>query len=171
MGVVVIDLGPTRLQQFNQLDRGRLPQIVDVLLVRQTQHEDFRAIDGLLGAVQGLGHLAHHVLGHLSVDLAGQLDEPRAHVELTGLPGQVERVDGNAVPAQARTWVERVESERFGAGGGDDLPHVDAHVVQQNLHLIDQGDVDAAIDVLEDFRRLRRFATADRNHGIDGPAV
>ena len=43
----------------------------------------------------------NHVLRHARVDLAGQFDEPRGQLVLAGQPAQVERVDRDAVPAQA----------------------------------------------------------------------
>ncbi len=48
--------------------------------------------------------------GIACVDLAGELDEPRRHRVLAGQPRQVERVDRDAVPAEAGAGVERLRS-------------------------------------------------------------
>jgi len=101
------------------------------------------------------------------VDLARQLDEFGGLLVLAGLPGQVERVDGYAVPAQPGPRVERLEAERFRAGGRDHLPDVYAHRVEDHLQLVDQGDVHATVDVLDDLGRLGDLARRDRDRLFD----
>ena len=51
--------------------------------------------------------LVDDIARHGGIDLAGQLDELGGHAVLAGLPGQVERVDRDAVAAQARAGIER----------------------------------------------------------------
>src|ERR1700751_1567260 len=51
--------------------------------------------------------------GHCGVDFSGQFDEAGAALELPGFPGQIERIDRNAVSAQPRSRIERHESKRF----------------------------------------------------------
>ena len=75
------------------------------------------------------------------------------------------------MPAQARTRIERREAKGLGRGGADDLPHVDAHAVEEHLELVDQGDVDAAVGVFEDLGGLGGLAGADRHDGVDGGGV
>ena len=57
--------------------------------------------------VEGLRQLADDVLGHGAVDLAGQLDEAGVQAVLARLPGQVERIDRDAVAAEAGAGVIR----------------------------------------------------------------
>jgi len=45
------------------------------------------------------------VVGHVGVNLTGEFDEAGAEVPLFGLPREIERVDGDAVAAQACSFV------------------------------------------------------------------
>ena len=111
-------------------------------------------LTGLPLVVQRVGDPADDVGGHRRVDLAGQLDEPGVQAVLPGHPGQVERVDRDAVPAQPGPGIERLEAERLGLGRVDHFPDVDAHAVVEHLQLVDQGDVDGAVGVLQDLAGL-----------------
>ena len=93
---------------------------------------------------------------HREVDVAGELDEAVDEVELARSPGQVVRVDRDAVPADARAGREAHEPERLGRGGVDDLPDVEAHPLAQQGELVDERDVDVAEDVLEQLGQLGR---------------
>src|SRR3990170_7543865 len=153
--VVEIDLRALSLQELYELQRGRLPHIVDILLVRYAQDHNGRAAKALPLVVQGLCYLLDHIMGHVRVYLACKLYEPGREVVLPGLPGQVERVNGDAVAAEAGPRVEGLEAERFCLRGFDDLPDVDAHPVAEHLELVHHGYVDAPVDVLEELGHLR----------------
>src|SRR5207249_3005939 len=71
------------------------------------------------------------------------------------------RIDGDAVPAEAGAGVEGLEAEGFGFGGFDDFPDVDAHVGEDDFEFVDQGDVDAAVDVFEEFGGFGDFGGGD----------
>ena len=88
-----------------------------------------------------------------------------------GFPRQVERIDGDAMSAEAGTGIEWHEAEGLRLGGVDDFPDVDAHRGINDLQLIDQGDVHAAEDIFEQLRRLGGTAGGNGNHGLDGPPV
>ena len=77
-------------------------------------------------AVQRVGHLVDDVMRHRAVDVAGQLDEARLEADFLHLPREIERIDRNAVPAEARARIERHEPERLGRRGVHDFPHADA---------------------------------------------
>ena len=104
--------------------------------------------------VEAGGDLVEDEVGHGGVDFAGQLDEAGVEVELLGLPGEIERVDGDAVAAEAGAGIEGLEAEGLGFGGVDDFVDVDAHLHAELLELVDQGDVDAAVDVFEQLGHL-----------------
>jgi len=82
-----------------------------------------------------------------------------------------ERADGDAVTPQTRPGIEGAEAEWLGAGGADDLPDVDPHPVEQHLQLVHQGDVHAAVGVLQDLGRLGDLQARDGHEGLDGDAV
>src|SRR5581483_7879474 len=113
-----------------------------------------RAAQALALGSQRVDDDVHDVVRHVHVDFAGQLDEARLEVVFTGLPGQVERIDGDAVAAQAGPGIERHEAVGLGRRQLDDLPDVDVHATSQQRHLIDQRDVHATEDVLEQLDHL-----------------
>ena len=81
------------------LQRRRLADVADAALVARAQDQDPRALDRLGHVVERLLDPLDAVVGHVLVDLAGELDELGRHVELAGAPGEVERVDREAVAA------------------------------------------------------------------------
>ena len=88
-----------------------------------------------------------------------------------GLPRKIKGVDGNAVAAQAGAGIKGLEAEGLGLGGVDDFVNVDAHAHAELLQLVDQRDVDAAVDVLEQLGHLRDGRAADRNDAAEDGAV
>ena len=91
--------------------------------------------------------------------------------EFSRLPGQIERIDRNAVPAQARPGIERHEPEWFCLRCGDHFPDVDAHGRVNDFQFIYEGDVDAAENVLEKLGSFRNTARRNRHDGLDRPAI
>src|SRR5690606_25253699 len=87
------------------------------------------------------------------------------------LPCEIEGIDGNAVTAESGARIEGHETEGLRSRGLDDLPDVDAHGAIDDLQFVDEGDVDAAEDVLEQLRRLGGAARGDRDDCLDGATV
>ena len=61
------------------------------------------------------------------------------------------------------------EAERLGGGRADHLVDVDAHAVGDDLHLVDEADVDRAVDVFEQLGQLGGAGRAHRHHLVDRP--
>ena len=150
---------------------GRLAQVVDVALVGQAQHQDLRSLEGFGAVVERGGGLLNHEVGHGGVDFAGQLDEAGAEVELLGLPGEIEGVDGDAVAAQAGAGIKGLEAEGLGLGRVDDFVDVDVHLHAQLLEFVDQRDVDAAVDVFKQLGHLGRSRAADLDDAAEDGSV
>ena len=112
------------------------------------------ALDRLLLRVERARDLLQAEVGHVLVDLSGQLDELCIEVELARLPREVERIDREAVSAEPRAGLEAHEAERLRRRGLDDLPDVDMHPVAELRELVDERDVHRAEDVLEQLRQL-----------------
>src|ERR1019366_9313206 len=91
---------------------------------------------------------SYHLIGHIGVDLARQFYEASREIVFAGLPGEVERVDGDAVAAETGSRIESLEPERFGLRSVDDLPDIEAHALTEELQFVHQGDIDTAVDVL-----------------------
>src|SRR5579871_1414934 len=83
-----------------------------------------------------------------------QFDESGVEVVLLGLPTEIEGIDWNAVTAKAGARIERMKAEGFCGCGVDYFPDIDSHSQGKQLELIHQRDVDAAINILEQFRHL-----------------
>ena len=171
VGVVVVQVGAEAVQQLHDLQRRRLAHVADAGLVGDADHRDPRAAHGLAVLVERALDALDAVVGHGLVDLAGQLDELRAHVELAGAPGQVERVHGQAVTAHPRARLEAHEPVGLGRRRLDDLPDVDAHAVGEDRQLVDERDVDRAEDVLQQLGHLRHLGGGDADDVVGDHAV
>ena len=109
---------------------------------------------------------------HAVVDAPARMDDVRVVADFLGLVGDVERIDADAVAAdQARLEGQEVP---LGAGGLEHVARVDAQPVGDQGDLVDQGDVDVALGVLQHLGELgdadRRGAVgAGRDHAlVDG---
>ncbi len=73
--------------------------------------------------------------------------------------------------AEAGAGVEGLETEGLAAGGGDDLPDVDAHGGEDDFHFVDQGDVDGAVDVFQQLGGFGDLGGGDGDDFVDGLLV
>src|SRR5262245_38068333 len=102
--VVVRDLGAAPFEELHDAQSRALARVVDVPLVSDTENQDLR-VPGHAGSVivESFDRAIDDALRHGRVDLAGQFDEAGGDAILPRLPCQVEGVDGNTVPAEARS--------------------------------------------------------------------
>ncbi len=98
--IVERHLGAAIDQEPVDVDRRRLPGVIDVGLVGHAEEEDRRAVQALPPLVQRLHGLLHHVVRHGAVHLPGELDEAGLEPVLLRLPGQVEGIDRDAMSAE-----------------------------------------------------------------------
>ncbi len=91
--------------------------------------------------------------------------------ELARLPGQVERINGDAVTAEPGAGVKGHEAERLRFRSLDDFPDVDVHGAVNELELVHEGDVHGAEDVFQQLGCLGHAAGADGHQLLDGDAV
>ncbi len=130
-------------------------RVVRVPLVRQAEHQHPGASHRLPPFVQTQQHALDHVGGHVVVDVVRNRDEAGRFAELTlDLPRQVRRVDGKAVPADSRAWVERHVAEWLRTGGVDDLPDVDTKGGGVDRQFVHECDVHVTERVLQQLRQL-----------------
>ncbi len=80
---------------------------------------------------------------------------------LLRFPGQVERIDGNAVPAQPGSREEGHEAERFGGRRFNHFPDVDPHAVAHHGHFVRQADVDHPERVFQQLDHLGHLRGTD----------
>src|SRR4051794_30643869 len=106
MRIVVGQQCSTLEQKLHQLERGTLARVVHVLLVSRAQDADLASLDRFSNIVQEFGKLTDHVVGHVSIDFAGQFNETCLFTPFSGKPRQIERVDGDTVAAESRSWIK-----------------------------------------------------------------
>ena len=143
------------LQLLDDAQRRALAVVVDVLFVSNTQHQHLRAVHRLFGAaVQELCGAVDAVFRHLVVNHHRAFDHRGVEAVLSGFPGEVVRVQRDAVSAQTRSRIERLEAVGLGLSRVHNLPHADAHFVAEHGQLVDQTDVDVAVGVFENLLHL-----------------
>src|ERR1022692_633888 len=81
VGIVVADLSAFLLQQFDDGERGRLAQIIDVSLVGHAQNQDAGPVQRFLMPVQCSANGGEHVIRHVVVDFSREFDEAGAEVK------------------------------------------------------------------------------------------
>src|SRR5690606_24553643 len=102
------------LDELNKLQRRALARILDVLLVREPDDQNARTAEAAPAPpVERLDEPFDDVVRHGGVDLAGKLDEACDDVVLARLPGEIERIDRNAVAAETGARIERHIAERL----------------------------------------------------------
>jgi len=171
VGVVVGDDGALVSEEFDDGEGRRLAEVVDVALVGEAEDEDFRSLDGLALVVESGGDVVDDEVGHAGIDFAGEFDEAGAEVELLGFPGEVEGIDGDAMASEAGAGVEGLEAEGLGFGGVDDFVDVDAHAHAELLELVDERDVDAAVDVFKQLGHFSDGGAADADGAAEDGAI
>src|SRR5262249_35046718 len=148
----------------DELERGALSHIVNVLLVSKAENENTRASESLAQAtVDRLRKFGNDQMWHSRIDLASKFDKAGPDVVFARFPGKIEGVNRNAVAPEAWSRIERHEAERFGFCRFDHLPDVDAHGGENSLELVYQGDVDGSKDIFGKLDGFSGFQRGDRN--------
>src|SRR5688500_8951141 len=75
VGIGVAQFRTAAMQQFQNVERGRLPHVADVPLVSDAEQMDPRAVDRLLLRIQRGADPIDDVAGHRAVDVTSKLDE------------------------------------------------------------------------------------------------
>src|SRR5438094_497343 len=137
------DVG-SEVEQALRHDEGRrLAGVAGVALVGEPEQQYPAATECPLFAVERHHHATHDIVGHVVVDVVGQLDEAERLAQAAAHPPrQVARVDRQAVAPRTGPGSEPEEAERLGRRRLDRLPHVDAEVGGEHGQLVDDGDVE-----------------------------
>src|SRR2546428_5345823 len=99
-------LGLRGAQAGQHLERGRLAGVAHAALVGHAEGEDAGPVQAAPAVVERVGYHGHRVRRHRPVDLVGQVDEARLVATGPQLPRQVDRIDADAVTADAGAGVE-----------------------------------------------------------------
>src|SRR5262249_6722215 len=121
--------------------------------------------------VQRSGDSIDDVVRNRSVHLSGQVNEAGRKVVLLGFPGQIVRVDGDTVAAETASWIQRRIAECFRGCGIDDFPNIDSNPVGQQLQFINERDIYAAVNILQQLHKLSSASRGDSYDSIDDLAI
>src|SRR5712671_219623 len=150
--------GAALFQQVHNLKGRALARVVDILFVTDSDDKDAGVLQGALRSLaKRLGNLLDDPLRHRRVDLARQFNEPRCDIEFACLPRQIKRVDWDAMSTEPGAGIKRHIAKRLCLGGLNNLPDIDVHRLENDLHLIYQGDVDSTKNVLGQLYGLGRL--------------
>ncbi len=72
---------------------------------------------------------------------------------------------------QAGSGIEGMKAERLGGSGFDDFPNIQIHAQAEHLKLVDQSDVDAAVNILQQLGHLGRGGRGDGNGAMEDRTV
>ena len=86
-------------------------------------------------------------------------------------PGQISGRDRNAGPANARAGIEGHEAKGLGGCRLDHFPDIHIHRLERSLQFVDQGDIDGAKAVFDQFHRFGRGGRTDRHRAGDNGAI
>jgi hypothetical protein len=167
IGVVINDVGSLLFEQVDDINGGRFPGIVNILFISHTQYEEPGTVNALLLYVQGIHHLIHHKKRHISVYFVGQLHKAGVIVEGAQLPGEILRVNGYAVAAQAGSGVKGYITKGLGSRCLNYLPDVDVQFIAYDCDLINQSNVDAAEGVFQQLGHLCALGGGHRHNLIN----
>src|SRR4029077_131099 len=95
----------------------------------------------------------------------------RVFLELARFPCEVKWFDRNAMPAKAGSRIKRHKAKRVSSGSMVYFPDRNAHGCIDEFQLVDQGNVDAAKDILEQLGCLRDPARGNWDKLGHSPAV
>ena len=95
---------------------------------------------------------------------AAKPDKPGLKIKRFELPGQIVRIDRNAVSAQPGTRIERGEPKGLGGGGVDYFVDVDSQKVTHQRELVHHADIHAAESIFEKLDHLGTFGARHRNY-------
>ncbi len=171
-GIVHVDVGSEVKEFGDDASGGGFSGVVGVLFVGDAEDKDAAAVDRLLAVVEAELDPFGHMGGHVVVDLVGDFDKLGDGAEFSfELPGEIGGIDGKAVTADAWSGVEGHEPEGFGFGGVDDVPEVDAELAGVDGEFVDEGDVDVAEGVLEEFGQFGFFGSFGGEGAVDEVVV
>ena len=74
-------------------------------------------------------------------------------------------------PPKPGPGIKRMKAERLGGGGFDDFPDVQSHAQAKQFQFVDQRDVDAAIDILQQLGHLGCGRRGDGNGALEDGSV
>src|ERR1051325_1105808 len=136
--VVHINVDTVALQLADHVDYARISQIRYVLLERQSEHVDLRALDLAAAGDHLFYRLLGDVLAHVVVDAPAGEDDLRVIADHFRLVRQVIRIDADAVSAD-QTGTKR-EKVPFGSRRLQYLERIETKTVEDERQLVHERD-------------------------------
>src|SRR5262245_12698716 len=124
--------------------------------------------DSRVSAMSGLYVTPSKRTTERGINLLSQLDKAERITQSGSYPmREIVRVNRDAMTAHSRTRPKCLKSKRFGSCRLDHVPEVDVEIVTKTRHLVDQGDVDVAVCVLEQLGCLCLTGALGANNGVN----
>src|SRR5207253_3749407 len=160
-------VGALFLEQLHDFECRTLTQIVDVALVRNTQHEYTRSLQSFADLIQYVAGLTNHPLWHFRIHVARDFDHSSLELQRAHLPGEVMRIERDAVTAKTGARSKFHEAEWLGGSSIENIPNIDLQALACLREFVDQSDVDHAEGVLVNLHQLGCVGALDRNYGVE----
>ena len=159
--IVDHDFGDEIAKRADEIGHLGVARIGHVLLEGKTHHQHAGAIDALLALEHGPDDVVGNVGGHAIVDAAAGEDHLRMETDRFRFMGHIVGIDADTVTAD-ETGTVGLEIP-LGARRFEDLPRIEPEFLEQHGELIDQRNIDVALDVLDHFGG---FGHPDRAHAM-----
>src|SRR6056297_3121714 len=112
--------------------------------------------------VQSFESTLNHVTWHIGIDLTRQLNKSGRLLHFTCFPGEIKRIDWDAVPTESRSGSKFHKSEWFGACRIQYLVDIDSHGGINNFKLINHSNIHRAKNVFRKLYCFSRFGVTNR---------
>src|SRR5580700_4061901 len=103
---------------------------------------------------------------HPCVYLTSELDKASRYFVFPGLPGEIKRIDWNAMAAEAWPRIEWHKAEGLALGGFDDFPHINAHWFEYHFEFVNQRNVNSSKNVFGQLHRFCSFCGRNRHNRL-----
>src|SRR5947207_11055517 len=108
-----------------------------------------------------------YVFWHCCVNLARQFNKARVFTIFTRFPTEVEWIHWDTVTAPSRTRIERHEPKGLRLCRFDNFPDVNSHSGVNEFELVNQCNIDAAENILQQLRSFGDATRRDRYKRVD----
>ena len=153
VGIVDVNFAGERLQFLDEIGDLGVARIGAVFLECEAHDEEAHGADGELARGHGLDDVVGDERRHAVVDAAAGEDDFRMESDRLRFVCQIVGIDADAVAAdEARPIAVEIP---LGAGCLQYLARLDAEFFEKLRQLVDEGDIEVALDVLDDLGGLR----------------
>ena len=85
-GIVIENGCSLFLKEIHDGEGRRFPGIIDILLIGDSQDQDFCSFNAFASLIEGIHRLRDHIVRDGDIDLSGQLDKFGCEIIFSGFP-------------------------------------------------------------------------------------